>query len=394
MRRFFHERNLYLLLSLAIATVMWLYVASIQNPEVERSTRVNLRLRGLGSNLIVVRAPSEVEVRLRGPRSAFSSLEGVEAWADLSGLYPGEHRVPVLVTVPENVRVLGKEPREVVVVVDRKARREMDVEIEFIGRLPPGIALGEPEVNPPRVVIEGPQGEVKAVQRVFVSLDVNGIRSTQTLTLSPRVVGARGEFVQGVEVVPSAIQVKVPVKEEFLVKVLPVLPVVQGSPAPGYSIHSVAVSPTTVTTQGPGRALENLAFLYTLPVDIEGASSDVVQEVSLQVPEGVQAEKTQVRVSVAVRRSVAAKVLKEIPVRLTGVPQGFRAKVEPGTVTVILQAPPPALAQIAASDVTVLVSASGLGPGRHTRPLEVHAPLGVTVIEVVPRTVTISLEEG
>jgi YbbR domain-containing protein len=394
MRRFFHERNLYLLLSVAIATVMWLYVASVQNPEVERSIRVNLRLRGVGPNLIVVRAPAEVEVRLRGPRSAFSSLEGVEAWADLSGLSPGEHRVPVLVTVPENVRVLEKEPREAVVVVDRRARRAMDVEVELVGRLPPGITLGEPEVNPPQVTIDGPQGEVAAVHRVLVSLDVSDIRSTRTLTLFPRVLGTRGEFVRGVEVMPPVIQVTVPVKEEFLVKVLPVVPVIQGSPAPGYSLRAVVVSPAAVALRGPGQILESLSFLRTLPVEIEGVSANVEREVPLQIPEGVQVEETRVKVSVAVGRSAIVKILREIPVRLTEVPQGFRSRVDPGTVTVIIQGPPAIVDQITPSALTVSVSASGLGPGRHSRPLEVQAPPEVTVVEVVPTTVTISLERG
>src|SRR5207247_5598806 len=40
MKRFWNERELYLLLSLAVAVVMWLYVATGQNPVVSRQVRI------------------------------------------------------------------------------------------------------------------------------------------------------------------------------------------------------------------------------------------------------------------------------------------------------------------------------------------------------------------
>ncbi|TMI84311.1 MAG: hypothetical protein E6H03_02175 [Bacillati bacterium ANGP1] len=117
MKRFWDERTLYLLLSGGIALVMWLYVATAQNPVVARSLKVDIELRNLEPNEVVVRpspkSPPQITVRLQGPRSQIALLTPklVDAYVDLSGLEPGEHtEVPVIVSSALDVRVVDQKP--------------------------------------------------------------------------------------------------------------------------------------------------------------------------------------------------------------------------------------------------------------------------------------------
>ncbi|MDQ7801539.1 MAG: hypothetical protein RB147_09720, partial [Armatimonadota bacterium] len=59
------ERNLYRVLSLAVAVALWYMVAADRNPQVERALTVELRARGLAAGLVLVSMPSRVEVRVR-----------------------------------------------------------------------------------------------------------------------------------------------------------------------------------------------------------------------------------------------------------------------------------------------------------------------------------------
>ena len=129
MRRLWGERQLYFLLSVAIAVAMW-YVATAENP-VSRSVKVDLETRNLYPTEIIVRpsptATVKVTVRVQGPRSQIALLDPklVEAYVDLSGLGPGEHpQVPVVVGVPvRDVQVVEQRPSSIFVVLDTFASK-------------------------------------------------------------------------------------------------------------------------------------------------------------------------------------------------------------------------------------------------------------------------------
>ena len=78
MKRFWDERQLYLVLSLAVAVIMWLYVTTGQNPVISRSIRLDLQVRNLPANEVLLRPsarnPGQVTVRLQGPRSQIAQL--------------------------------------------------------------------------------------------------------------------------------------------------------------------------------------------------------------------------------------------------------------------------------------------------------------------------------
>ena len=77
---------------------------------------------------------------------------------------------------------------------------------------------------------------------------------------------------------PKEVAVVVPVVPSGLVKNVPVIADIRGTPGLDQTVKSVAVEPTMVALTGDQNVLAGLVTVYTQPVDISGATDQVVEE--------------------------------------------------------------------------------------------------------------------
>jgi len=387
------ERNLYRVLSVAVAVALWYMVAADRNPQADRTVAVDLRARGLAAGLMLVTQPPRVEVRVRGPRSQVADLntDGLEAYVELGQVTePGEYRVPVRVRVPAGLRVVDVQPDEVVVAVDAVARRQVPVEVVLQGTPAPGAVLGQPTVRPSRVTVQGPRSLVQQVQRAWVAVDVTGLRTSLTQSLRVRVEDASGAELQGVSAQPQEVQVSLPVAEGVLSRTVPVVPAVAGRPRPGLSVALLEVSPAVVTVRGPQEAVLNLSVLLTEPVDVSAVEGEVRRTVRLRLPPRVRADSgPTVSVRVVVIPTPVSREL-EVAVSVRAGP-GVEARAEPGSVRVAVVGPKEAVERLQGDQVEAFVTAPGqVGSARV--PVRVSVPEGLVVAWVDPQEVTVRVE--
>jgi len=393
MRRIANERVLYVVLSLVIAGVMWLYVATAQNPLVEREMTVDLHVRGLRANEVVVQAPSRVQVRLQGPRSALALLTPsvLDASVDLSGLRAGEHRVPVYVAAPPEVRPVDRAPAEALVVLDTLARRRLPVEVSLIGRPPGGVTVGVPRVSPARVVVSGAAAQVDEIRHALVTLDTTNLRQQLVTSVPVRLVDANGQEVRGLTVEPSIVEAALPVREGVISKVVPVVPTITGAPASGLTVTGVTIDPATVTLMGPGSLLAGFQAAATVPVDLGGTRADLTRRVALSLPAEITAPTQRVTVIVHVGRAVLSTIFRAIPVRVIGTPAGTVSRVVPDRVEVQIEGPQDVVQRMSASAVTVEVNAAGQRPGQHQIAVRAVLPPGIRLLTIRPSRVVVIL---
>ncbi|HLJ60610.1 MAG TPA: CdaR family protein [bacterium] len=392
-RRFANTRFVYAVLSVVIATVMWLYVATAQNPLVERIMTLDLHVRGLGASEVVVQAPSRVQVHLQGPRSALALLTPalLDASVDLSGLRPGEHREPVYIAAPPEVRVVERTPAEAVVVIDALMRQRFAVEVSLIGVPPPGVTLGTPRVQPDHVAISGAATQVQEVRHVVVTLDTSQLRQQLFSSVPVHLLDATGQEVRGLTIDPSIVQATLPVREGTITKIVPVVPALVGSPASGLAVTGVTITPQTVAVSGSVTALQAIQTATTAPIDIGGARSDVTRKVALALPQGSAAQTQQVTVVVRIGRMLLSRVLPGVPVRISGVPKGSAARAAPDHVDVQVEGPQDAVQRLAPSALMVEVDASGPARGARRVAPRVVLPNGVRLLAITPAQITLTV---
>lgn len=389
------ERNLYRVLSLAVAVALWYMVGADRNPQVERVVAAELRARGLPVGLQVLRLPTRVEARVRGPRSAVAELglKSLEAYVDLSEVTePGEYRVPVRAQISSSgVQVVSLEPDEVVVSVDAVARRQVPVEVVLQGMPPPGVVLGQPGVQPARVTVQGPRSLVQQVQRAWVAVDVAGLRTSLTQSLRVRVVDASGAELSALAVQPQNVQVTVPVGEGTLVRTVPVVPTVIGQPPPGLSVALLEASPSVVTVRGPQDAVVSLSVVLTEPVDVSALEGELRRRVRLQLPPRVRADEgSTVSVRVAVLPTPVSREFAVV-VRVRGANPALEVVLRPSAVRLAVVGPKEALERLRADQVEAYVSLTGQEAGSARLPVRLEVPQGVVVAWVDPKEVAVTL---
>jgi len=395
MRRFWSERELYFLLAVGVAAFLWIYVAIGQNPLVSRTIpRVDVRVRNLSANELIVRAPSQVTVRLEGPRSQIALLTPklIDASVDLAGLRPGDHPdVPITAIAPLDVRVIDLNPAVAFVVLDALVTKRLPVEVTLVGTPPQGVTLGTPRASPTHVEVSGPSRQVDQVRRALVSLDTSTVRQEVLTSLRVRAVDAGGHDVSGLTITPSYIGTTLAAREAVISKVVPAVPTVVGDPLQGMAVTGAAADPGTVTVTGPGTLLQDVESAPTVPVDVTGARADFTRRVALDLPPGVSTSAQEVTVVVHVGRALLSTIFRAVPVRVVGIPAGTTSRVVPERVDVQVEGPEDLMRGLTAQAVSVEVSASGQRAGSHTMTPRAVLPQGVHVLVIRPAQIVLYL---
>jgi YbbR domain-containing protein len=103
--------------------------------------------------------------------------------------------------------------------------------------------------------------------------------------------------VEVVSIEPSAITLEL---ERLTSSNIRMLPIVEGVPAPGFTIGETRISPVQVNVQGPESRVLELEFVETTPISVEGATGPVEATVMPRLPDPLLRSLTVVPVVVIV----------------------------------------------------------------------------------------------
>lgn len=180
LRRLFVEDLGLKLLSLAFATLLWMFVVGEKRSEVSLS--LPLELTQVPAQMVVVSpVPEAVRVRLNGPRTLLAAINPAQLAVTLSmdGVVPGISAFEILpsrLNLPRGVEVTYISPSVVTLEVDRKARRTLPVRPRTKGVPAEGYEVAELRVAPAQVEIEGAERAVDKLREAPTELvDVGGL---------------------------------------------------------------------------------------------------------------------------------------------------------------------------------------------------------------------------
>lgn len=169
------------LLALVIALALWYGVTGQRKPTTIRVPRVPLNFRLPGDTEISNEPRTEVEITLTGNKRALDTINvrDLVANVDVSDFRPGEHSVmltPERVTMglPDGVRYGDIQPNNVLLKLEPRLDRELEVEVLRTGNLPAGYELRGISVRPEKIRVRGPASHLNALQKApteVISLD-------------------------------------------------------------------------------------------------------------------------------------------------------------------------------------------------------------------------------
>jgi len=327
---------------------------------------------------------------------ARASTDSFQATVDLRNVDPnaGPVFVPVNVqSVDPRFQVVSWEPPEVRVTLDPiKTRTGIPVNV-VQGPTPSGLDVRPAVVTPETVSVTGPASIVDQVASVQanVAIDATGLDIDQDVELIP--VDNVGDRLTPVDVEPTTAHVTIAVFKQTESRPLPVTPVLSGAPAAGYEVTGIAVSPQIVSIEGDADAILGLTEAPTDPVQINGVTQDVIQEVGLALPTGVQPAGGQdVKVTVTVSiRAVAGSRSYDAGIITSGGQVGLDYRLSTNHAIALVGGPVADLDRLDAAQFTLLAPVGGLGPGTHEVTLTANLPVGLTLVSVDPPTVMVTV---
>jgi len=387
-----------MVLALIMATLAWVVAAEEADPtRTDRyPQRIPVTLSGLPEGMIIVgEEPDEqVQITMRAPDSVWRSIraDDFSVTADLTGLEPGTHEVPIEVSLRKQPVSLTWEPEYLTLELASWAERSVPVHLQVEGEPATGYQPGAPVVVPRQVTVSGPSTYVSRVVEAAAQVSVQDADADVEDRFSLQPLDSEGQPVANVSLDPAVIDIRVPIELSGFYRPLTVRVVYEGHPASGYRITYISIEPSTVTVRALPEVIEALpGYVETEPISVENAKTDIVRQPQLDIPPNVVVVSGQpVTVTVFIE-AIQSSLTMEITPTLQGLGAGLTATVSLEAVEVFLSGPLAQLEEMETDDVQVILDLFELEPDTYQIEPQVIAPEDVTVQSVLPATVQVEI---
>jgi YbbR domain-containing protein len=392
--------------ALALSVSVWIAAVTSADPDEARlyPNPVKVEIVGQDPGLVIkTEIPETVEVVLRAPRSVWASLEAdptsVRALLDLSGLSNGEHVRDLQIQVGVRpVRIVSVLPGDVDFTLEPLASRTLDISLSLAGEPAIGYQAGDPTLEPSEVIVSGASSLVDSVNRVRLSVSLDGVRESIDGSLPIEPLDEKGQRITGLSVTPASVHVSLPISQQGGYRDLAVKVDVRGQPASGYRLTNITVFPPLVTVYATEPELVNSlpGVLQTLPLDISNVIDNTTTRLGLNLPPGISVVGEQ---SVLVQAGVApietSFTLPDENIEIIGLTSEMAVQFSPKTVDVIISGPLPLLQTLSSRDVHVTIDVTGLLPGTYRRTPDVEIQVADVAVESIqPSTIEVVLAKS
>jgi YbbR domain-containing protein len=176
---------------------------------------------------------------------------------------------------------------------------------------------------------------------------------------------------------------------------VPIVPAVEGDPAPGYVIGRATATPATVEVVGPESRLRDLTSATTEPISVTGQRASVTEVVNVGVSDGAVrlAQAQSATVIVEVLPAPVERDLPDVPIRWRNLGAGLTARIAPTVLRVTVRGRRPGLDAIRPESLDAFVDLAGLGPGQYNLRVQVDtSQTDVGVSSMDPSSVRVTIK--
>lgn len=384
------------LLSILFSVVLWLVVVNIADPDATKSFSIPVEVINKDMIAEMGKVPSIVGdtdiavFYITGPRSYVDNMssDDFSATADLSQVdlsQEGETKlVPIEITAKRNnarIEIVRRSVNLQITLEDRLEKKFV-ISAEATGTPAEGYAIGNVEVTPNLLKVSGPASVVSQINRVGVSINVDGISSDVSDNVIPALYDENGSVISSdlLEMNQSTVTIKA---EIWAAKNVPVHCNVSGTPAMGFELREVECAPETVLVKGKAAILNGISVIE-IPegvVDISGIREDFETTVDI-VPylddlhiSLVDDNAGQIAVTAIVEQKETRTF--DLPVeniKITGLNSQYELSFSDDIVTLNIRALGENLDALLVENIEALLDVTNLGAGTFTRQLTITLP--------------------
>ena len=397
----------YVLLSVFLAVILWLYVRAEKDPVSDARIR-NIPVQITGSSVLTSKgltvaglSNDRVSATLQAPASVLSDIsrKNITATIDVSRIdEAGEHTLSYNIVLPTNVNTDGvviqeKAPETITVTVEKLYTSTLPIEFRFEGSVAKGYQAGTPTIDPVNDTISGAVEQVNRVARAVVVLEAKDLKEQYTGDLPIRLLDANGDELKDLEVELSSKTAYV-VYPIVVVKEIPLtVNIIAGGGATKENISEPLIVPSKITVAGTQEDIDHLTEISLGSIDLSkvvGTSNftfTIDLDPSLENVTGITEAKVTVTVSGLETRSFEVGNIK-----LQNIPKGYSAKADTEAKTVYVRGTADELAMIDSSQLRIVADLKEVtGSGTYTIPVRVYLDAGTEVGVIGDYSIVVSV---
>jgi YbbR domain-containing protein len=276
---------------------------------------------------------------------------------------------------------------------EQEAEFSLSIPIE-LRDLPEGLEVVEESVQQVEVRLRGPADVLRRLtpQDVSVGVDLLNAEPGERLAYLTEGDVAVPFGARVARVTPTTVRIVLDRTVEGSVEVIPR---VVGSPAAGFELAQIDLSPQRIDVVGPSSRVEGLAQVTTEPISVDGLREPYSRLVRVELDPLVRVARDEnVALSLDVREERGRRELSGVPVQ--GLPADTPATLTPDTVSVRVEGPRSVVEGLRAEDLLARVELNELGPGSHAvAPTIIISTPEASAIEVIwidPEQVKVQIE--
>jgi YbbR domain-containing protein len=178
-------------------------------------------------------------------------------------------------------------------------------------------------------------------------------------------------------------------------RTVPIVPVTDGDPAPGFVVGRMSAEPSTVQIVGPESHVRDVASATTEPVEIGGKTERVRDVVTVGVTDSSVRLVDQPQNATVVIEILPAPIERDVagvPVRWRNLAQGLMATVVPVVVRVSVRGQRDVLERLRPDTIDAFVDLAGLGQGSLKLRVQIDPSEEVGVVDVTPSVVAVTIK--
>ena len=282
MERLHDSKWVYILLSLLLAVMFWMYVRLEVDPE-DSTTIHNVPIELTGTNVLTGQgltvtgiSTETVDLRVSATVSVIDNLiryrDDIYIPLDVSRLTEGENRLTYQPKWPENfntsdVVLQSKDPGTITVTVGKLYTSTFNVDFRLDGQVAEGYQMGTPTIEPTTVTVSGSAEEVSKVAKVVAVLENENLDQRFAGDLPLTLLDSQGNPLTDLNVTLSSdtAYVVVPVVVEKEVRLT-----VNFQNGGGATEDDITydIDPKTITVSGEESDINNLTELSIGSIDL------------------------------------------------------------------------------------------------------------------------------
>lgn len=297
-------RNIGLKLSsLAVAFLIWLVVANVDNPldsrlyrgikiqtaNADSVTDIDKTFEFASDDTVVIKVTERQSVLDSLTTNSFTVVADMESINEMSSVPLTVICSSPFVTLDE-IQVV---PSSVKVKLEQKKQSDFRVDVKWTGQAARGYEVGKAEVVQGKTVqIAGPESMIDRIGQVVASVNVNNINTDKRMNAVITVYDKNGDPISqmnrlqikdsnGVLLTDNSVMVDITLWE--VMNDIPVEVPVTGTPAEGYYVTGVSTVPVTLNLVGTQEALAELngKIVVKTPVSVDGISASFTETLDI-----------------------------------------------------------------------------------------------------------------